>query len=468
MCQLMLVLDASIVNVALPDIQSSLHFSATGLSWVLTAYSLAFGGFLMLGGRAGDILGRRRLFIAGLILFTTASFLGGFATSSAWLLTARALQGIGAAAASPSALSLITTNFAEGTERTRAFSLYAAVSAGGASVGLIFGGMLTSWASWRWVMFVNVPIGIAAVLLAPLFINESARLPGKFDVAGALTSTLGVTSLVYAFIRASSEGWANSGTLLAFAAAVVLLVSFVFVELRAVQPIMPLRLFADRNRSASYAIRLLLVAGMFGMFFFLTQFVQEVLGFSPLMAGFAFLPMTIALFLSARSVTKLLPRFGPKRLTIVGTAIATAGMIWLTFISTTSSYGLNILGPMILVGLGVGVPFVTLTLVALAGVAPSEVGAASGLLNVVQQVGGSLGLAILVTVFGTASRNAGKHPLADPIVQAHRAMTNGVESAFVVAAIFMTCTLAVSIVAIRGKTAPQPAAGSAQPIVAAH
>ena len=464
----MLVLDASIVNVALPDIQSSLHFSATGLSWVLTAYSLAFGGFLLLGGRAGDILGRRRLFIGGLILFIAASFLGGFATTSGWLLATRALQGIGAAAASPSALSLITTNFEEGSERTRAFSLYAAVSAGGGSVGLIAGGMLTSWASWRWVMFVNVPIGIAAVLLAPLFINESTRTPGRFDVTGALTSTVGVTALVYGFVRASSDGWGNGGTLSAFAAAVVLLAAFVFVELRAAQPIVPLRLFMDRNRSSSYLIRLLLVAGMFGMFFFLTQFVQEVLGFSPLTAGFSFLPMTIALFISARSVTKLLPRYGAKSLTIVGTAIATVGMVWLTFISTGSNYWVNLFVPMILVGFGLGAPFVTLTLVALAGVAPGDAGAASGLLNVVQQVGGSLGLAILVTVFGTSSRHAANHPLVDAAAQARRAMTDGVQSAFVVAAIFMAATVVVSILAIRGKVGAQAAAVVSPEPVAVH
>lgn len=465
-CQLMLVLDASIVNVALPDIQRSLGFSAAGLSWVLTAYSLAFGGFLLLGGRAGDILGRRRLFIGGLILFTASSFLGGFATSSAWLLTARALQGLGAAAASPSALSLITTNFEEGSERTRAFSLYAAVSAGGASVGLIAGGMLTSWVSWRWVMFVNVPIGIAVVLLAPLFINESVRHPGRFDLLGALTSTVGVTAMVYGFVRASENGWGDGGTLVAFAAAAVLLVGFVLNEIRAEQPIMPLRLFSDRDRSAAYLTRLLLVAGMFGMFFFLTQFVQDVLGFSPLMAGFSFLPMTVALFMSARSVTKLLPKYGTKTLTIVGAAIATVGMVWLTFITTDSNYTVNLLAPMILVGIGLGAPFVTLTLVSLAGVAPADAGAASGLLNVVQQVGGSLGLAILVTVFGTSSRHAATHPLADPVAQAHRAMTNGIQSAFVVAAIFMAGTFLISLVAIKGKVAAQPAVASPQPAVA--
>lgn len=276
-----------------------------------------------------------------------------------------------------------------------------------------------------------------------------------------------MTSFVYAFIRASSDGWTDAGTLAAFVAAIVLLAAFVSIEVRASQPIMPLRLFADRNRWSAYLIRLLLVAGMFGMFFFLTQFMQDVLEFSPLLTGLAFLPTTVASFLSARSVTKLLPRFGPKPLTVAGTAIATVGMIWLTFISATSTYGVNILGPMILVGLGVGMPFVTLTLVALAGVAPSDAGAAAGLLNVVQQVGGSLGLAILVTIFGTASRDAAKHPLADPIAQAHHAMTTGVESAFVVAAIFMACTLVVSIVAIRGKSAPEPV-GAAQTVVAAH
>ncbi len=280
--QLMVVLDATIVNIALPHIQQALHFSTTSLSWVLNAYTLTFGGLLLLGGRAGDLLGRRRVFIAGILVFVLASFLGGLAQSSAWLLAARSLQGIGGAIASPTALALITTNFPEGPERNRAFGVFAAVSGSGAAIGLLAGGILTSWLSWRWVLFVNVPIGIVIALLAPLYINESERQSGRFDLAGALTSTAGMASLVYGFIRAAQEGWSDRGTVGSFIAAAVLLAVFLAIETRTAHPITPLHMFRDRNRAGSYAIMLALAAALFGMFFFLTLFVQEVLGYSPL------------------------------------------------------------------------------------------------------------------------------------------------------------------------------------------
>ncbi len=461
-CQMMVIVDATVVNIALPSIQRSLHFSATGLSWVLNAYTLTFGGLLLLGGRAGDILGRRRVFVAGILLFSLASLLGGFATSAGWLLAARALQGVGGAIASPTALALITTNFAEGPERTRAFGLYAAVSAAGASFGLIVGGMLTSWVSWRWVLFVNVPIGVAIALLAPLFVNESERNPGRFDLAGALTSTAGMASLVYGFIRAAASGWGDRVTLGAFAAAVVLLASFVLVELGSEQPITPLHLFANRNRSSAHLIRLLLIAGMFGMFFFITQFVQEVLAFSPLRAGLAFLPTTVTLYGSARLAARLLPRFGPKPLMVGGIAVTTVGMLWLTQVSATTGYVPGLLGPLLLFGIGMGFPFVTLTLVALSEVEPRDTGAASSLVNVVQQLGGSLGLAILVTVFGTASRAAAAHPLAGVAqrVQAQEILVHGIGSAFSTASVFTACALLGALVAIRARPAQEARPGS--------
>ncbi|HEX6677289.1 MAG TPA: MFS transporter [Actinomycetes bacterium] len=455
-CQMMVLLDITVVNVALPSIQSSLHFSATSLSWVVNAYMLTFGGLLLLGGRAGDILGRRRVFVAGVLLFSLASLLGGFATSASWLLAARALQGVGGAIASPTALALITTNFAEGAERTRAFGVYATVSAAGASVGLILGGILTSWFSWRWVLFVNVPIGVAIALLAPLFIGESERRSGRFDLVGALTSTAGMASLVYGFIHAASNGWGDRTTLGAFAAAVVLLGSFVLVELRTEQPITPLHLFADRNRTGAHLVRLLLVAGMFGMFFFMTQFVQEVLGFSPLRAGFAVLPTTVALFGSARVAARLLPRFGAKRLMVAGMATTTVGMLWLTQVSTATSYFPGLFGPLLLFGVGIGFPFVTLTLVALTGVEPRDSGAAASLVNVTQQLGGSLGLAILVTVFGAASRAAAAaHPLATvaPRARAHEILRHGIGSSFTAASVFLVGALLVAMVAIRARPA---------------
>ncbi|MDX6468487.1 MAG: hypothetical protein QOF75_290, partial [Gaiellaceae bacterium] len=286
-CQLMLVLDISVVITALPKIQSTLGFSSASLSWVQNAYTLAFGGLLLLGARAGDILGRRRVFMVGIALFTAASLAGGLAQSELWLLAARTAQGIGAAIAAPATLALLTLTFREGRERTRALSFYSAISGGGGSVGLVVGGMLTTWASWRWGLLINVPIGIALVALAPRYLPETERRTGHFDFAGALSSTLGMTALVYGFVRAAADGWSDQGTIGSFAAATLLLAAFVVVERRAEQPITPLRLFASRERSGAYAARILVIGGIFGMFFFVTQFFQDVEHYSALQAGLA-------------------------------------------------------------------------------------------------------------------------------------------------------------------------------------
>ena len=405
--QLMIILDLTVVNIALPHIQTGLNFSAASLSWVLNAYTLTFGGLLLLGGRAGDILGRRRVFLAGIALFTLSSLAGGLATTDWMLLVARALQGVGGALASPAVLALVVGSFTEGRERTRALGIYSAVAMGGASLGLVLGGVITEWLSWRWVLFVNVPVGIVVLAVTPLFVTESARQPGRFDLTGAVTSTGGMTALVYAFIRAAASGWGDRLAVAAFAVAVVLLGLFLLTETRARQPITPLRLFADLGRSGSYLARLLLVAGMFGMFFFLTQFVQEILGFSPLAAGVAFLPLTLTVFGVSRAAPRLIPRFGGTRLMLAGMLPVIAGMAWLAQVSAGTSYLAGILGPMLLLGTGMGLVFVPLTAASLAGVAPADSGAASSMVNVMQQVGGSLGLAILVTVFGTAYRHAG-------------------------------------------------------------
>ncbi|MEO8889255.1 MAG: MFS transporter, partial [Jatrophihabitantaceae bacterium] len=318
-CQLMVVLDATIVTIALHDIKSALHFSPSGLSWVVNAYTLTFGGLLLLGARAGDLLGRRRVFLAGIALFTTASLAGGFAQSAGELLAARAVQGIGGALASPSALALLMTMFPGVKERTRAIGLYTAVSIGGSAVGLIAGGMLSEWASWRWVLFVNVPIGIVLLALARPVLPETERRTGRFDLAGALTSTLGMTALVYGFVHAASDGWSNTETIGSFAIGLVLMAAFVFTETRAESPITPLRLFADRNRSTSYVARLLLVAGMMGMFFFLTQFLRGVLGYSDLKTGFAFVPLTAVVFIASQvSARYLVERIGAHRLMVIG------------------------------------------------------------------------------------------------------------------------------------------------------
>lgn len=347
---------------------------------------------------------RRRVFIFGVLLFGLASLFCGLAQSEWQLLAARALQGVGGAIASPTSLSLITTTFDEGPERNRAFGVFAGVSAGGGAIGLVAGGMLVQWLDWRWIFFVNVPIALIIAFLTPRHVKESERHPGHFDLAGALTSTLGMVALVYGFIRAAQEGWSDPYTIGSFVAAVVLLATFILIERRSQQPITPLHMFADRNRSGTYVIMLCLAAAIFGMFFFLTLFVQQVLGFSPLATGMAFLPVSAIIGVGA-TTSNLLPRYGPKPFMVVGSVLAAAGLSWLTLTDIDSTYLGSILGPILVFGLGMGLMFVSLTIMALSNVEPQESGAASGLLNAMQQVGGSLGLSILVTVFGTASRN---------------------------------------------------------------
>ncbi|MET7365793.1 MFS transporter [Streptomyces sp. NPDC005566] len=483
-CQLMVVLDITIVNIALPHIQTSLGFSTESLSWVINAYTLTFGGLLLLGGRLGDILGRRRVFIFGVLLFVFASLLGGLSQDSWQLLAARALQGVGGAIASPTALSLITTTFREGPERNRAFGVFAAVSAGGSAIGLLAGGILVEWLDWRWVFFVNVPIGLLIALATPRYIKESERHPGHFDVLGALTSTIGMVLLVYGFIRASEDGWSDSLTIGSFLAALLFLGLFLAVESRSKQPITPLKMFRDRNRAGTYGMMLSLAAAMFGMFFFLTLFVQNILDFSPLQAGLAFLPISVVIAISAGIASQLLPKWGPKPFMVVGAVLAALGLGWLTFTDIHSSYLGSILGPMLVFGFGMGMQFVSLTLMAVSGVAPREAGAASGVLNATQQVGGSLGLSILVTVFGTASRNEATDQvpafLAEstpaqqlefrrtgelPAPWGNEVLASGVSSAFVVAAVMavVAALIALFVIQVRASDLERLRGGAVMP-----
>ncbi|MFF6996442.1 MFS transporter [Streptomyces sp. NPDC008313] len=467
-CQLMVVLDITIVNIALPHIQKSLGFSTENLSWVINAYTLTFGGLLLLGGRLGDILGRRRVFMFGVLLFVFASLLGGLSQEAWQLLAARSLQGVGGAIASPTALSLITTTFREGPERNRAFGVFAAVSAGGSAIGLLAGGLLVEWLDWRWVLFVNIPIGLMIVLATPRHIRESERHPGHFDLLGALTSTLGMVLLVYGFIRASKDGWSDRWTVAAFVAAVVLLALFIAVERRSRQPITPLWMFRDRNRAGVYAMMLSLAAAMFGMFFFLTLFVQNILGFSPLRAGLGFLPVSAIIAVTAGFASQMLPKWGPKPFMVTGAVLAAAGLGWLTLTDVDSTYLGSILGPILVFGSGMGMQFVSLTLMAVSGVRPQESGAASGILNTTQQVGGSLGLSVLVTMFGTASRNEATDLLPRFMAEATPAerlqfrrtgqlpghwgdqvLTSGISSAFVVAALFAVVAALVAVLVIQ-------------------
>jgi EmrB/QacA subfamily drug resistance transporter len=416
--QLMVVLDATIVNVALPDIQKALGFSGAGLEWVVNAYALTFGGLLLLGGRAGDILGRRRVFIAGIVLFSVASLLGGFATSEAWLLGARALQGVGGAIVAPTALALVTTTFPEGPPRNRAMGVYAAMSIGGAAIGLMAGGVLTTYLSWRWVFFVNVPIGIVVALLAPRAIAASPRSTRAsrrgFDIPGAITSTLGLAALVYGLSSAATTAngvshWGDTKVIVSLVAAVVLLAVFVLIESRSKHALMPLRIFRNRNRSGAYLIMLCVGTAMFGMFFFLTIFVQTVWGYTALRTGVAYLPMVATIMVMAGVSAQLVPRIGARPLLLAGSAIGTGGMFWLSRINEHSTYTGGLLGPLIVTAAGLGMLFMPLTLVALSRVEDRDSGLASSLLNTGQQVGGSIGLAVLGTVAWTVVANTARN-----------------------------------------------------------
>jgi EmrB/QacA subfamily drug resistance transporter len=424
--QLMVVLDAAIVNVALPHIQHALGFSGSGLEWVVTAYAVTFGGLLLLGGRSGDLLGRKRVFIFGLLLFSAASLFGGFANSEAWLLTARAVQGVGGALIAPTALALITTTFPQGPQRNRAFGVYAAMSGGGAAVGLVAGGLLTTYLSWRWVLYVNVPIGIATAILARYVIGESKRQTGRFDLPGAITATGGVAALVYGLSNASTDQsgvshWGDPKVIASLVAAVVLLASFAFIEVRSRHALLPMRVLANRSRTGGYVVMLALATAMFGIFFFLTIFVQEVLGYSALRSGLAFLPFALTVVIASGVVSQLVARTGPRPLMIAGTAITAGGMYWFSHLTDHSNYVSGLLGPMLVTSIGLGLVFVPISLVALTKVRPDDSGVASSLLNTGQQVGGAIGLAALGTVTWTVVANSIKHQTAQAAAAAAKA-----------------------------------------------
>jgi EmrB/QacA subfamily drug resistance transporter len=406
--QLMIVLDATIVNIALPQMGDYFEVSSTTMTWALNAYTLAFGGLLLLGGKAGDLFGRKQMFQVGLGLFTLGSILAGAAPTFAIMIAGRVIQGIGGAIASPTALSLIVTEFEEGPERTRAFGVFSAVSGGGAALGLLLGGVLTDLLDWRWVFFVNLPIGIALVYLAARYLHHSDRLEGKFDAIGGIMSTAGLFALVYGFIHASEEGWSEPLTVAALTTGVVLLALFVVVETRVPEPMMPLSIFKNRNRTASYIVMLIVGAGMFGMFFFLTYFVQGVLQYSPLRSGFAFLPVALTIGISAQIAGKLLPRFGPKPLIVGGALLNTLGLLLLSRLEADSGYWAHVFVPMIIVAFGMGPIFVSVFTVAVSGLTRDQSGLGSALVNVMQQVGSSLGLSVLATVAGTAARTYGE------------------------------------------------------------
>jgi EmrB/QacA subfamily drug resistance transporter len=446
--QFMVILDASVVNVALPSIQRDVGFSEQSLSWVLNAYTLLFGGFLLLGGRAADRLGRRRLFMAGIALFSAASLACGLSQSEATLLVARAAQGLGGAMVSPAALSIILTTFAEGSERNRALAVWGAIAGAGGAVGLLLGGAIVEVLSWRWVFFINVPIGAAVLVLAPRILAES-RAEGVrrgYDVEGATTITLGTMALVFTLIKANDWGWGSTRTLVGLAVSAALLVAFVWIERRNANPLVPLRIFSNRSLAASDATMLLVAAALFGVFFFCTLYLQQVLGYNALKTGVAYLPLSISLIVASGLASRVVDRLTPKPVLVGGLLIATVGFALFTRLDAEGDYAGQVLPAMIVIGVGVGMSFVPITIAATTGVAAGDSGLASGLLNTTQQVGGSLGLAVLSAVSTSRSTSALDDGSPLPV-----ALTHGFTGAFTVSAILCAVAAVVAMLVIPGR-----------------
>src|SRR5262245_43557673 len=466
LAQFMVVLDATIVNVALPSMQSDLGFSQTSLQWVVNIYTLVFGGFLLLGGRAGDLFGRKRLFVAGVVVFTAASAIDGLATSPGMLIAARALQGFGAALVSPAALSIVTTTFAEGRDRARALGVWSAIAVGGGAVGLILGGVLTEYLSWRWNFFVNIPVGIATVLLSLRFVPESRAVGQRrgFDVAGAVTVTGGLMLIVYALVGATEHGWGSGRTLGLLAAGLTLLAAFVAIERRSASPLVRLSFFRQRWITAANVTMLAVAGGIFAVFFFPSLYVQDVLGFTPVQAGAGFLPLTAAIILAAGLAQRLVGTVGVKPVALAGMSIAAVGLLMLSFISVGGSYASDVLPGLVVMGLGLGLTFVPLTLIATSGIQPADAGLASGLFNSSQQVGGALGLAILSTLavhYTTSSLDgAGAAP---SVHERAVAAVEGYQAAFLAAAGLLV--LGVILVATLVRSSDVAAAGAGEPVV---
>ncbi|HUO70288.1 MAG TPA: MFS transporter [Solirubrobacteraceae bacterium] len=449
LAQFMVVLDATIVNVALPSIQHGLNFSASSLQWVVNAYTLIFGGFLLLGGRAADLLGRKRLFMAGIALFSFASLLNGLAQSSTMLIVGRGLQGLGGALLSPAALSIITTTFTDTTERTKALGVWSAIAAGGGAVGLLLGGALTDLASWPWIFIVNVPVGVIALLLALRYVPESRAdvTHRSFDLAGAVTVTAGLVVLVYGIVKAQSFGWGSPKTIGLMVGGIALLGLFVLIEQRSKAPLMRLSIFRVRTLAVADVVLLLVASGMFGMFFFASLYVQEILGYSPLKAGLAFLPVTVGIVIGAGLAQQLIRRIGVRNVSIIGISLAAAGMAWLTQLPVDGSYLSDLLPGLIPMSIGMGLVFVPITLLGTGGVSREDAGLASGLFNTAQQVGGSLGLAILSTL--AASRTASLLHDASSSAAQVAARVSGYHVAFLAAALMLAAGAVILAVALR-------------------
>ena len=462
LAQFMVVLDSTIVNVALPSIQQDLDLSEANLQWIVNAYALVFGGFLLLGGRTGDLIGRKRLFLGGLVVFTIASLMNGLAVNEGMLIGSRALQGLGAAFISPAALSIISTTFEEGKERARALGVWAAIAIGGAAIGLILGGVLTQLFSWPWIFFVNVPVGVVAFVLSLRLIPESRDEHARraFDVGGAISVTGGLMALVYAIVNAETDGWGSPVTIGAFAVSSVLLASFVLIELRSKAPLVRLSIFRVRSLLTANVVMLLVASGMFAMFFFNTLYIQRVLGYGPLEAGLAFLPFTAGVMISAGLASQFAPRVGVRPVAVLGMAVSAVGMLLLVRLPVDGTYLADVLPSLVVTSLGMGAVFMPLTLIATTGLQDEDQGLASGLFNTSQQIGGALGLAILSTV--AASKTTAAGGATDP-----EALVTGFHWAFGGGALFVLGGLGVMLALLRRRHVARIEAEAAPAPVAA-
>jgi EmrB/QacA subfamily drug resistance transporter len=439
--QFVVVLDASIVNVALPTIGKALDFSESNLPWVVNAYVLTFGGFLLLGGRLADLLGRRRVFMAGLIVFALASLAGGLATSSGQLIVARAVQGLGAATLSPAALSIVATTFRDGAERNKALGIWGAVAGSGGAAGVLLGGVLTEALGWEWVLWVNVPIGIVAAAIAPSLIAETRAEDEirHFDVAGAVTITVGLSALVFGLVDANEVGWGSAQTIVTLIGSALLLAAFVVIERRSRAPLVPFSIFRVRTITGANVVGLLVGASLFSMFFFISLYMQQVLDYSPIKAGLSYLPLAVSIILSAGIASQLVTKVGFKPILATGMGLIALGLLWFSRIPVDGSFAADILGPSLLAAVGLGFSFVPVTIAAVSGIEDREQGLASGLINTSQQIGGALGLAILAAV--SISITGSSH---DPAV-----LTEGFQSAFLVGAGFAILGLIATLLLIR-------------------
>ena len=457
MTQFVVVIDASIVNVALPEMGSALGISQDNLSWIVNSYTLTFGGFLLLGGRLADFLGRRRMFIVGMIIFSLASLLGGFAQSEGWLIAARAVQGFGAALISPAALSIITTTFKEGAERNRALGVWGAVAGAGGAAGVLLGGVLTEYLSWRWVLFVNVPIGLFLAFEAPRHLRESTAEEEEertFDIPGAVSITLGLALLVFALVDAERAGWTSTETILRLAGAALLILAFVVIELRTRKPLVPFSIFSLRTLRGANTVGLLVGMSLFSMFFLITLYLQQVLGQSAIEAGLSYLPLSVLIILSAGAGSQLVNRIGFKNVLIIGLLVVAAGLGWFTQVSAPGgSYVSDVLGPSMLAAIGLGLSFVSVTIAAVTGITPQEAGLASGLINTSQQVGGALGLAILASIANSTTSDAFASGVTDKTV----ALTQGFQDAFTVGACFAVAGAILAAILISSRDSAEHA-----------